>query len=77
MSGDTVHETRQVHAAAYDGISVIETWILDAEKLGSFVKDQAQDMVHHGAGFLVQTDWRRGVQRLRDGVHSPFTPRIP
>ena len=69
MSGDTVHETRQVHAAAYDGISVIETWILDAEKLGSFVKDQAQDMVHHGAGFLLQPDWRRGVQRLRDGIH--------
>jgi N-glycosylase/DNA lyase len=42
---------------------------MDAEKLGSFVKDQAQDMVHHGSGFLVQSDWRRGVQRLRDGIH--------
>ena len=53
---------------AWDGLSVIESWVFSAERFGDTARENAHDFVRHGAGWLVQSNWRGGIETLRLGV---------
>ena len=68
LFGDNVHDSRINNAARGDGLSVIESWIFSAERFGDTARENAHDFVRHGAGWLVQSNWKGGIETLRLGV---------
>ena len=68
LYGDSLHDSRVNNAARGDGLSVIESWVFSAERFGDTARENAHDFVRHGAGWLVQSNWRGGIETLRLGV---------
>ena len=68
LFGNNVQDSRVNSAARGDGLSVFEAWIFAAERFGDAAREQAHDFVRHGAGWLVQNNWKGGIETLRLGI---------
>jgi hypothetical protein len=68
LFGDTVQDSRVNNAARGDGLSVIESWLFSAERFGDTAREAAHDFMRNGAGWLLQNNWKGGIETLRQGT---------
>ena len=76
LFGETMHDSRMNSAARGDALANIEAWIFASERFGDQAHEAAADMVKHGAGWLVQDNWKGGIAQLRKAVLAAIDLRV-